>query len=345
MTTAKPTRTKHFIPQAVKTEILEKLASGEMTVDQAAQHYHVARGSIYRWVNLANDAPSAKAGASLPKETRTAIKQGTMPPRPEVGAIDEKGSMTLLLLGQQYGFDSPIFCELCRKEGVMVEDIKRLDDWCKATKSEISLDMPLRFTIDELAEQNKGLKDQVATLSVIMQEIDNVKSGQDSALAKYAMEVLIKKGSDSLEGDAQTSSKSTQYLMDRKQIISLISYLTSKYKVLTVAQACMLADVSKSTYYSWLQLGEDGGVDRRFGHNPNRKPPSWALPQTTIEQVKSVICRPEYADMSIRQIYYSELAQHRKYCSLSTMHRIAAQMRSDGRYQHKRRRSRKKPQG
>lgn len=228
----------------------------------------------------------------------------------------------------------------------MVEDIKRLDDWCKATKNKVVFDQPFRFTIDELAEQNKGLKDQVATLSVIMQEIDNVKSGQDSALAKYAKEVLLKRGdSDSLDGDAQASGKSTQYLMDRMQIISLISYLTGKYKVLTVAQACMLADVSKSTYYAWLQLGEDGGVDRRFGHNPNRKPPSWALPQTTIEQVKSVICRPEYADMSIRQIYYSELAQHRKYCSLSTMHRIAAQMRSDGIYQHKRRRSRKKPQG
>ena len=333
MTTAKPTRTKHFIPQAVKTEILEKLASGEMTVDQAAQQYHVARASIYRWANQAKAATPSKEGSSLP-------------PRPEVGAINEDVTLMMLLMGQRYGFDSPIFCELCRKEGVMVEDIKRLDDWCKATKSEISLDMPLRFTIDELAEQHKELKDQVATLSVIMQEIDNVKSGQDSALAKYAKEVLLKKwDSDSLDGDAQASGKSTQYLMDRKQIISLISYLTGKYKVLTVAQACMLADVSKSTYYSWLQLGEDGGVDRRFGHNPNRKPPSWALPQTTIEQVKSVICRPEYADMSIRQIYYSELAQHRKYCSLSTMHRIAAQMRSDGRYQHKRRRSRKKPQG
>lgn len=333
MTTAKPTRTKHFIPQAVKTEILDKLASGEMTVDQAAQQYHVARASIYRWANQAKAAPPSKEGSSLP-------------PRPEVGAINEDVTLMLLLMGQRYGFDSPIFCELCRKEGVKAEDIKRLNDWCKATKSEISLDMPLRFTIDELAEQHKELKDQVATLSVIMQEIDNVKSGQDSALAKYAKEVLLKKwDSDSLDGDAQASGKSTQYLMDRKQIISLISYLTGKYKVLTMAQACMLADVSKSTYYSWLQLGEDGGVDRRFGHNPNRKPPSWALPQTTIEQVKSVICRPEYADMSIRQIYYSELAQHRKYCSLSTMHRIAAQMRSDGIYQHKRRRSRKKPQG
>lgn len=194
MTKVTAIRTKHFIPQEVKAEILEKLASNEMTIAQAAEHYHVARGSIYRWVNLANDAPSANAGASLPKETRTAIKQGTMPPRPEVGAIDEKGSMTLLLLGQRYGFDSPIFCELCRKEGVMVEDIKRLDDWSKATKNKVVFDQPFRFTIDELAEQNKGLKDQVATMSVAMQELEVSKSEQESALAKYAMEVLLKKG-------------------------------------------------------------------------------------------------------------------------------------------------------
>lgn len=194
MTTATPTRTKRFISQEVKTEILEKIASNEMTVAQAAQHYHVARGSIYRWVNLEKDTPSAKAGAYLPKETRTAISQGTMPPRPEVGAIDEKGSMTLLLLGQRYGFDSPIFCELCRKEGVMVEDIKRLDDWSKATKNKVVFDQPFRFTIDELAEQNKGLKDQVATLTITMQELESSKSEQESALAKYAMEVLLKKG-------------------------------------------------------------------------------------------------------------------------------------------------------
>ena len=51
--------------------------------------------------------------------------------------------------------------------------------------------------------------------------------------------------------------------------------------------------------------------------------------------------------MSIPQVYYSELAQKRKYCSLRTMQRIAAQLRSrDGDdYRHQTRQPRKKPQG
>lgn len=194
MTTAKPTKTKHFIPQEVKTEILEKLASGKMTVDQAAQQYHVARASIYRWANQEKAVPSAKTGAFLSKEIRTAIRQGTMPPRPEVGAIDEQVALMLMLMGQQYGFDSPDFCEFCQKEGVKAEDIKLLDEWCKNTKNKVALDQPLRFAIDELAEQNQRLKDQVATLTASLQEFEHSESEKDSALAKYAKEVLLKKG-------------------------------------------------------------------------------------------------------------------------------------------------------
>ena len=81
MTKATPTRTNLLIPNEVKTEVLEKVASGEMTVAQAAEHYHVSRASIYKWINQEKAAPSAKVGAYLPKETRTAIKQGTLPPR------------------------------------------------------------------------------------------------------------------------------------------------------------------------------------------------------------------------------------------------------------------------
>ena len=165
-----------------------------MTVAQAAEHYHVARASIYKWINQEKTAPSAKAGTYLPKDTRTAIRQGTMPPRPEVGAIDENGALMLMFMGQRYGFDSPAVCEFCRKEGVKVEDIKRLDNWCKTTKNKVAFDLPFRFAIDELVEQNKGLKDQVATLTVTLQELEDSKSQQESALAKYAMEVLLKKG-------------------------------------------------------------------------------------------------------------------------------------------------------
>lgn len=112
--------------------------------------------------------------------------------------------------------------------------------------------------------------------------------------------------------------------MDRKQILFLISYLTSKYKVLTVAQACMLADISKSTYYTWLQLGDDGGVDRRFGHNPDRKPPPWTLPAEDVQKVRDILISPEYVDLSIIQTYHQLLRKGIKLCSLSTMHRIAA---------------------
>ena len=38
MTKATPTRTNLLIPNEVKTEVLEKFASGEMTVAQAAEH-------------------------------------------------------------------------------------------------------------------------------------------------------------------------------------------------------------------------------------------------------------------------------------------------------------------
>ena len=127
-------------------------------------------------------------------------------------------------------------------------------------------------------------------------------------------------------------------------MLSLVAYLVDEAK-LSIEQACDLIGVTRSGFYFWHYRGDDCDVDRRKIYNPNRKPLPWALPPTVVEQIKSVLSRPEYADMSVRQIYYSEFAQHRKYCSLSTIHRIAAQMRSDGIYQHKRRRSRKKPQG
>ena len=113
-------------------------------------------------------------------------------------------------------------------------------------------------------------------------------------------------------------------------MLSLVAYLVDEAK-LSIEQACDLIGVSRD-------------VDRRTLPNPNRKPP-WALPQKDIEQVKSVLCLPEYADLSIKQIYYKELAKGRKYCSLRTMQRIAAKMRDNGEYQHKLKRYRKKPQG
>ena len=99
-------------------------------------------------------------------------------------------------------------------------------------------------------------------------------------------------------------------------MLSLVAYLVDEAK-LSIEQACDLIGVSRP----------------------------WALPQKDIEQVKSVLCLPEYADLSIKQIYYKELAKGRKYCSLRTMQRIAAKMRDNGEYQHKLKRYRKKPQG
>lgn len=134
-------------------------------------------------------------------------------------------------------------------------------------------------------------------------------------------------------------------------MLSIVAYLVAEAK-LSIEQACDVVGVSRSTYYYWQTKGDDCDVDRRKlnskANNPDRKPPPWALSPTDIEQVESVLCRPEYADMSIPQVYYSELAQQRKYCSLRTMQRIAAKLRSsddDGNNRHRTRQSRKKPQG
>ena len=126
-------------------------------------------------------------------------------------------------------------------------------------------------------------------------------------------------------------------------MLSIVSYLVEEAK-LSIEQACDLIGVSRSSFYFWLSRGDDCDVDRRTLPNPNRNPPPWALPQKDIEQVKSILSRPEYADLSIEQIYYKELAKGRKYCSLRTMQRIAAKMRDNGEYQHKQKRYRKKPQ-
>ena len=113
-------------------------------------------------------------------------------------------------------------------------------------------------------------------------------------------------------------------------MLSLVAYLVDEAK-LSIEQACDLIGVSRD-------------VDRRKIYNPNRKPLPWALPPTVVEQIKSVLSRPEYADMSVRQIYYSELAQHRRYCSLRTMNRIAAKIREPDEELHWWKKFRKKPQ-
>ena len=99
-------------------------------------------------------------------------------------------------------------------------------------------------------------------------------------------------------------------------MLSLVAYLVDEAK-LSIEQACDLIGVSRLP---------------------------WALPPTVVEQIKSVLSRPEYADMSVRQIYYSELAQHRRYCSLRTMNRIAAKIREPDEELHWWKKFRKKPQ-
>ena len=93
-------------------------------------------------------------------------------------------------------------------------------------------------------------------------------------------------------------------------MLSLVAYLVDEAK-LSIEQACDLIGVSRPT---------------------------------VVEQIKSVLSRPEYADMSVRQIYYSELAQHRRYCSLRTMNRIAAKIREPDEELHWWKKFRKKPQ-
>lgn len=132
-------------------------------------------------------------------------------------------------------------------------------------------------------------------------------------------------------------------------MLSIVAYLTTEAK-LSVDQACYLACVSRRTYYYWLAKGDDCNVDRRKlnskANNPDRKPPPWALPKEAVQQIQDLLCSPEYVDLSIEQIYYKELVQGRKYCSLRTMQRIAAKMKtSDGGRQHSQRQPRKKPQG
>ena len=83
-------------------------------------------------------------------------------------------------------------------------------------------------------------------------------------------------------------------------MLSLVAYLVDEAK-LSIEQACDLIGVSRSGFYFWHYRGDDCDVDRRTLPNPNRKPP-WALPQKDIEQVKSILSRPEYADLSIMQI-------------------------------------------
>lgn len=99
--------------------------------------------------------------------------------------------------------------------------------------------------------------------------------------------------------------------------------MTATFTELRAAQipvqaSCALTGISRATHYR--HINPKGPM-----HGPwlARTPPPQALTATERAQVRDLLASPDYADLSIPQVWARELDEGRYWCSMSTMYRIA----------------------
>lgn len=160
-------------PLEKKNQILGRVLSKEITVEQAHREYGIATSCVYRWLRQVkgNSRPDGQHSQSIP-----------LP-----GGMNFRAVLVAEGYCQEVGFDSPAAGKFCRSKGVTLDEIKRFSTWLAQHDDDVELSANVRAREQELINK-------VTELSEEHKQQNRELQRKEKALAEApALLVLIKK--------------------------------------------------------------------------------------------------------------------------------------------------------
>lgn len=141
-------------PQDLRNSIVKRLLSQEINYEEAAQEYGVSKQSMYHWVSEAR-----KKARTVSRRTTNHNEMSTNIPLPN--GISFTKMYHAYVLCQHFGLDSTQAGQICRREGLMMEDIKT---FAKAVRN---LDLTDPKEVESLISTSKQNRSKIKEPSCI----------------------------------------------------------------------------------------------------------------------------------------------------------------------------------
>lgn len=165
-------------PIEKKNQILGRVLSKEITVEQAHREYGIVTSCVYRWLRQVkgNSSPDVQRTQSIP------LPRG----------MNFRAALVAEGYCQEVGFDSPAAGKFCRSKGVTLDEIKRFSTWL-AQHDDVELSANVRAREQELINK-------VTELSEEHKQQNRELQRKEKALAKAAALLVLTKKAQAIWG-------------------------------------------------------------------------------------------------------------------------------------------------
>lgn len=135
-------------PIEKKNQILGRVLSKEITVEQAHREYGIVTSCVYRWLRQVkgNSSPDVQRTQSIP------LPRG----------MNFRAALVAEGYCQEVGFDSPAAGKFCRFKGVTLDEIKRFSTWL-AQHDDVELSANVRAREQELINKVTDLAKNISS--------------------------------------------------------------------------------------------------------------------------------------------------------------------------------------
>ena len=169
-------------PLEKKNQILGRILSKEITVEQVHREYSIATSCVYRWLRqLKADSRSGGPGTqAIP------LPQG----------MNFRAALVAEGYCQEVGFESPAAGKFCRTKGVTLDEIKRFSTWLAQHDDDVVLSASARTREQELINK-------VTALSEEQKQQNRELQRKEKALAEAAALLVLTKKAQAIWGDKE----------------------------------------------------------------------------------------------------------------------------------------------
>lgn len=178
-------------PQDLRNSIVKRLLSEEINYEEAAQEYGVSKQSLYHWVSEAR-----KKARTVSRRTTNHNEMSTNIPLPN--GISFTKMYHAYVLCQHFGLDSTQAGQICRREGLMMEDVKT---FAKAVRN---LDLTDPKEVESLVSTSKQNRSKIKALESENRKAQTEIAKKDKVTAELSALLVLSKKAEAIWGDKES---------------------------------------------------------------------------------------------------------------------------------------------
>lgn len=168
----------------LKQQITELILSGKQTIADVCEKHGIPYQTVYNWIN-------GDGGNGLKKaKYKHFVIEAPLPK-----GLDFKTATSYAITCAELGFKSTEAGAFCRKKGVYLKELEEFHEWLDSNGGLVPRSL-LDTYKSQICERDRGIKDRentIAELKAFIEELKQANGRQRSALAEYALEMLLRK--------------------------------------------------------------------------------------------------------------------------------------------------------